>query len=147
MYAQTHMIMFPGQGSQRVGMGRNLFDEHPKLTRLASDVVGFDIKKLCLEGPCDILGRGEFIQPAVFLVNALAFLTWRSRHTDVAVQLAGHSLGEYNALWAAGALDFTEASAGGRPARPSHGQGSWLYDSHFGDGYRARNRNFKSTGA
>jgi malonyl CoA-acyl carrier protein transacylase len=101
-----HIVLFPGQGSQTKGMGGELFDRFPELTEEASRVLGYSIKELCLEDPRDELGRTQFTQPALFVVNALMH---RARIEDGKPGpdfAAGHSLGEYNALHAAGCFDF-----------------------------------------
>jgi malonyl CoA-acyl carrier protein transacylase len=99
-------FLFPGQGSQARGMGGALFDEFPDLTRQADDILGYSIKKLCLEDPDRQLSRTQFTQPALYVVNALAYFK-RIREGDGEPDyLAGHSLGEFNALLAAGCFDF-----------------------------------------
>jgi malonyl CoA-acyl carrier protein transacylase len=98
--------LFPGQGSQSKGMGAALFDRYPDWTAAADDTLGYSIRELCLDDPRDELGRTAFTQPALFVVNAL---TWRARQDDGAPTpafVAGHSLGEFNALLAAGVFDF-----------------------------------------
>jgi len=98
--------LFPGQGSQSKGMGRDLFDRFPDWTSMADDVLGYSIRELCLDDPRAELGLTQFTQPALYVVNAL---TWRARVEDDSPApsfVAGHSLGEYNALLAAGAFDF-----------------------------------------
>jgi malonyl CoA-acyl carrier protein transacylase len=99
--------VFPGQGSQSVGMGAGLFDRFADWTAEADAVLGYSIRDLCLEDPRGELGLTQFTQPALFVVNAL---TWRARVEDggpAPAFVAGHSLGEYNALHAAGVFDFS----------------------------------------
>ncbi|MCR6643007.1 MAG: ACP S-malonyltransferase [Sporocytophaga sp.] len=97
-------IMFPGQGSQYKGMGKELFKAFPKETALASEILGYDIEELCVKDPERRLGKTEFTQPALYVVNALDYLS-KYQGDDTAFFI-GHSLGEYNALLAAGAFDF-----------------------------------------
>jgi len=90
-------------------MGAELFDRFPDWTAAADDVLGYSIRELCLEDPRAELGFTQFTQPALFVVNAM---TYRSRQDGGAPPpafVAGHSLGEYNALVAAGSLDFVTA--------------------------------------
>ncbi|MBB1242387.1 ACP S-malonyltransferase [Streptomyces durbertensis] len=104
----TTIFMFPGQGAQRVGMGRELFDRFPELEQEASDVLGYRLRELCLADPNGQLGETRYTQPAMFVVNALAYraaLADGAERPDVAI---GHSLGEYNALEAAGVFDFAD---------------------------------------
>ncbi len=98
--------VFPGQGSQHKGMGDNLFDEFKDLTAQADDVLNYSIKKMCLEDPLSNLGQTQFTQPALYVVNALSYLKKIQDTGKKPDFLAGHSLGEYNALFAAGAFDF-----------------------------------------
>jgi len=101
-------FLFPGQGSQVVGMGRDLFEKDAtakaRFTE-ACDVLGFDIKKICFEGPDDALKATENTQPALFLAGYVVFeiLTRQGLTADMC---AGHSLGEYTAIAAAGGFDF-----------------------------------------
>ncbi|WP_127530242.1 ACP S-malonyltransferase [Paenibacillus kobensis] len=98
--------VFPGQGSQKQGMGGALFDEYPELTAQADAILGYSIRELCLEESGSRLNQTAFTQPALFVVNAMGYL---KRVKDDGITLryaAGHSLGEYNALFAAGAFDF-----------------------------------------
>ena len=97
-------IMFPGQGSQYKGMGKDLFKMFSKETRQASDILGYDLEELCVSDPRRELGKTQFTQPALFAVNAFGY--YRQQGNDSPAYLAGHSLGEYNALLAAGAFDF-----------------------------------------
>lgn len=97
--------MFPGQGSQSKGMGADLFDSYPELTAKADAILGYSIRELCLEDPREELNQTQFTQPALYVVNALSYL--RKVEQDGAPDfLAGHSLGEFNALMAAGCFDF-----------------------------------------
>lgn len=100
-------VLFPGQGAQRKGMAGDLFDAFPGLVAEADEVLGYSIADLCRHDPRGELNQTRFTQPALFVANALHFLVWQREHGDVTPSYAvGHSLGEYNALWAAGAFDF-----------------------------------------
>jgi len=111
---QKIMFVFPGQGSQYVGMGSDLIRDFPlarQLYQQANDIVGYDLLKLCLEGPEEELKLTRHTQPAL-LTHSLICLNIFRELTDNRVQpilTAGHSLGEYCALVAAGALDFETA--------------------------------------
>jgi trans-AT polyketide synthase/acyltransferase/oxidoreductase domain-containing protein len=98
--------LFPGQGSQSLGMGANLFKEFPGLIARADQILGYSIARLCLEDPKQQLNQTQFTQPALFVVNALSYMQKMRDGTKNAAFFAGHSLGEYNALFAAGAFDF-----------------------------------------
>ena len=95
--------VFPGQGSQVKGMGDSLFDEFSDLTAQADEILGYSIKELCLEDPRQQLNQTQYTQPALYVVNALSFLKKGGKKPDF---VAGHSLGEYNALLASGGIDF-----------------------------------------
>jgi len=97
-------FVFPGQGSQSVGMGKDLAE---KLLDRASQVLGFDLKKIVYEGPEEELRKTEIQQPAIFTVSAAAFERLTASGLRPAA-LAGHSLGEYSALFAAGAISFED---------------------------------------
>ena len=102
----TLIHVFPGQGAQRVGMGRHLFERFPHLVAQAESVLNWSISDVCLEGPADRLSDTRDTQPTVYVVGALSYLQ-RVRDTGVVpTVLAGHSLGEYTALFAGGAFDF-----------------------------------------
>ena len=101
-------FVFPGQGSQKRGMGQGLFDEAPQYAAVEGDVdriLGYSLRKLCLEDPDHRLKETQFTQPCLYVVNALHYYKAVSQGARPAY-LAGHSLGEYNALLAAGVFDF-----------------------------------------
>lgn len=98
--------IFPGQGSQQKGMGKGLFQEFPDIVSMADSILGYSIEELCLEDPKNQLGLTQFTQPALFIVNALTYLK-KFQDTGITPDyVAGHSLGEYNALFAANAFDL-----------------------------------------
>jgi malonyl CoA-acyl carrier protein transacylase len=99
-------FMFPGQGSQVRGMGADLFDAYPALTAKADEILGYSIKQLCVEDPRGELNQTQFTQPALYVVNALAYQRKVDADGRLPDYLAGHSLGEFNALQAAGCFDF-----------------------------------------
>jgi trans-AT polyketide synthase, acyltransferase and oxidoreductase domains len=96
---------FAGQGSQRKGMGAPVFDRYPEHCAAADAILGYSIRELCLENPGGRLGLTQFAQPAIYVVGALHALAMAAEHgpPDLA---AGHSVGEYAALGAAGCFDF-----------------------------------------
>jgi malonyl CoA-acyl carrier protein transacylase len=98
--------VFPGQGAQRVGMGAGLFEQFPRLTALADDILGYSIRTLCLADPYQQLNRTEYTQPALYVVACLDYLRTIQTRMRRPEYVAGHSLGEYAALFAAGAFDF-----------------------------------------
>ncbi|MGH9691292.1 MAG: ACP S-malonyltransferase [Candidatus Acidiferrales bacterium] len=102
-------FLFPGQASQYPGMGRDLAENFPESRAVfdeADAALGFSLSKLCFEGPEDALKLTENTQPAILTVSVAAFRTLEKRGI-VPDFTAGHSLGEYSALVAAGALDFS----------------------------------------
>lgn len=104
-------LVFPGQGSQSVGMGKALYDAHPSLKAVydeASTVLGYDVAELCFMGPAERLNLTEFTQPAL-LVSSVAALKLFEPVEIKPVAVAGHSLGEYSALVAAGGVSFRDA--------------------------------------
>lgn len=102
----TIALLFPGQGTQHIGMGKDLFAAFPDLTELAEEILGYSLRRLCLEDPDGVLGHTRFTQPAVYTVNALAHCQRLLDGAARADVMLGHSLGEYNALEAAGVFDF-----------------------------------------
>jgi trans-AT polyketide synthase/acyltransferase/oxidoreductase domain-containing protein len=98
-------VLFPGQGSQKVGMGSDLFDQFPEYEKKADEILGYSIRELCLEDAAGKLNVTSHTQPALFVVSALAYLDWKQKG-GVASFAAGHSVGEYAALFAAGSIDF-----------------------------------------
>lgn len=99
-------VVFPGQGSQRVGMGASAFARFPDLVKIADRVLGYSIVDLCTLDRDRKLAQTQHTQPALFVVNALSYLEWREEAGREPDYFAGHSLGEYAALFAAGAFDF-----------------------------------------
>lgn len=97
--------IFPGQGSQAKGMGGDLFDRFPELTQKADEILGYSIKALCLEDSRNELNQTQFTQPALFVVNALSYAA-KIEQGQRPDYVAGHSLGEFNALLAAECFDF-----------------------------------------
>ena len=110
--AQRPLLMFPGQGSQRPGMATELLDRYPDTAGpvfdLADDVLGLPLTDLCRTGSADDLRRTEITQPAILATSLAILAVLRSRGLEPSA-VAGHSLGEYGALVAAGVL--TPASA------------------------------------
>ena len=99
--------LFPGQGSQHVGMGNELFQQFPSVVDEANSILGYSIDELCIHGPEDKLGQTQFTQPALYLVSYLAGLEKREENQfpDMA---AGHSVGEFAALATAEAISFAD---------------------------------------
>ena len=105
-------IIFPGQGAQTVGMGRSLIEAMPpcadRFTE-ASDILGFDLAKVCFEGPEEELTRSDRAQPAIFVVSMIAWEALRERTGLEVTAVAGLSSGEWAALCAAGVVCFEDA--------------------------------------
>jgi [acyl-carrier-protein] S-malonyltransferase len=105
-------VVFPGQGSQYVGMGRDIFlhfREGRDTFEEASDTLGFDMGTLCMEGPREKLDLTVHTQTTVLTAAVAAYRVLKNRTGVAPAVLAGHSLGEYGALCAAGAIAFTDA--------------------------------------
>ncbi len=120
--------LFPGQGTQEVGMGRALVGAFPEAARVfqrADDALGFSIRTLCFEGPIEELTRTSHTQPAIVTSSIAALAAIRAVHPSLPLPAyaAGHSLGEYSALVAAGALSLEDA------ARTVHLRGQAMQDA------------------
>src|SRR5262249_22850978 len=104
--------VFPGQGSQRVGMGADVAATEPAARAVfaeADEALGFALSRLCFEGPEDVLALTEHAQPAILATSVAVYRALGARAPLAAVVLAGHSLGEWSALVAAGALALADA--------------------------------------
>ena len=108
-------FLFPGQGAQTVGMGADVAAAYPAAAELfakANDIVGFDLRAVCFEGPAERLNSTTMSQPAIFVTSAalLEILRTQEATRDLAADVtAGLSLGEYTALYAAGVISFEDA--------------------------------------
>jgi [acyl-carrier-protein] S-malonyltransferase len=106
------LALFPGQGSQCVGMAKHCYEAYEEARNMfnrCNDALGFSLSELCFNGPLDKLTQTQFAQPAILLCSYIAFdLTAKERQLNIVAGL-GHSLGEYSALVAAGAIDIVDA--------------------------------------
>jgi len=105
-------FVFPGQGSQSLGMLSALAASSPVIESVfaqASEVLGYDLWKRCQEGPEEALNRTECTQPAMLAAGVATYRLWRDRGGPVPALMSGHSLGEFSARVAAGCLDFKDA--------------------------------------
>lgn len=107
-------FLFPGQGAQHVGMGKQLVEQYPKADALfdqANEILGYDLRKLCFEGPASDLDSTVISQPAIFVTSLAALEKLRADAPEVSLSCemsAGLSLGEYTALVFAGAISFED---------------------------------------
>jgi [acyl-carrier-protein] S-malonyltransferase len=110
MQKKSIAILFPGQGSQFIGMGREFLESDPEAARLmnlAESISSAPLRKLCLEGPMEELTKAVYLQPALTTVNLICWQALRKAGIK-ADYFAGHSLGEYSALCAAGILTVND---------------------------------------
>ncbi len=122
---QALAFLFPGQGSQAVGMGRDLHDTYAVAREVfeeADDALGFSLSQLCFEGPEEQLRLTAFTQPAIVAVSVAAERVLRAEGVQPAM-VAGHSLGEYAALVSAGVLPFADA------VRAVHARGRYMQEA------------------
>jgi [acyl-carrier-protein] S-malonyltransferase len=119
-------LLFPGQGSQEIGMGRDVFEASAAaraVFQAADDALGMGLSKLCFEGPEDDLVRTENQQPAIVTTSIALLRALEERGEVRPAFLAGHSLGEYSALVASGALGFEDA------VRTVHARGRFMQEA------------------
>ena len=110
--AMVTAIVFPGQGSQAPGMGKDLAEKFAVARQVfeeADDALGFAISRLCFDGPAEDLQLTENTQPAILTVSVAAYRAMRDAGIDAPAFVAGHSLGEYSALVASGSLSLADA--------------------------------------
>ena len=100
-------LLFPGQGSQAPGMGEELFEKFPQYIDEADEILGYSMRDLCA-GEDDRLNQTCYTQPALYVVSSLAYLAWQEETGQDADFAAGHSVGEYAALFSAGYLQFAD---------------------------------------
>ncbi|ELV7526731.1 ACP S-malonyltransferase [Edwardsiella ictaluri] len=108
----TFAMVFPGQGSQTVGMLADLAAQYPVVGQTfaeASEALGYDLWRLVQQGPAEELNKTWQTQPALLTASVAIYRVWQQNHGKQPAMMAGHSLGEYSALVCAGVLDFTQA--------------------------------------
>ncbi len=100
-------FLFPGQGSQKLGMGAELFDQFPEEVAKANEILGYSLSDLCLNGPEEKLGQTQYTQPALYFVSYLQAKVL-TNPASAPKMAAGHSVGEFAALAHAGTFSFAE---------------------------------------
>lgn len=118
-------LLFPGQGSQYVGMGKDFYENHSiarELFQQGNDLLNYDIKSLCFSSPGKSLNLTENTQPAILITSIIALKIFSENGIEIKAA-AGHSLGEYSALVAAEALSFTDA------VPLLHLRGKWMQEA------------------
>ncbi len=113
--SEAHIILCPGQGAQRVGMGRRWFDEFPAAAQtfgaadaILGDSLGKPLSELCFNGPSELLDRTDVAQPALYTCAVASYQGWIGDNEIQIAATAGLSLGEYTALHLAGAISFED---------------------------------------
>ncbi len=100
------VCMFPGQGVQKTGMGKLLFNKYPEYVKKTDEILGYSIEELCLNPEKkSLLNKTEYTQPALYIVNSLSYMEFLENNS-IPEYVIGHSLGEYNALQVAGVFDY-----------------------------------------
>jgi len=101
-----HVYMFPGQGSQYKGMGSELFERFHREVQNTSEIMGIDLKDICLNNPSEKLSDTQFTQPCLYLINCLQYLAIKEDTKIIPNYVCGHSLGEYSALFSSNVFDL-----------------------------------------
>lgn len=100
--------LFPGQGAQYKGMGKDIFSEFPEMIKTADSILNYSVEDLCLNDEFEQLDNTEYTQPALYVVNCLYYLHMLKETGKKPDYVIGNSLGEYNALYAAGCISFED---------------------------------------
>lgn len=110
-HREAAMHIFPGQGAQFKGMGRDLFSDFKTLTGIAGEVLGYDLARTCIDDPDNRLVSTDVTQPALYTVCMMTWIRNLEQTGEEPIMVAGHSLGEYAALTVAGVFDFADGLA------------------------------------